>query len=84
MYLSDYEIDFDGGRLIFLDNFSEKWKRNNVTMEPRKGRVVMFTSGAENTHYVERVTRGTRYALTIAFTCDPTKAINPSLKFENK
>lgn len=35
----------------------------------------MFTSGAENLHYVEKVTQGTRFALTIAFTCDEKHAI---------
>jgi hypothetical protein len=40
-----------------------------------KGRVSMFTSGGENLHYVEKVTDGIRYALTIAFTCDVEKAI---------
>jgi hypothetical protein len=40
----------------------------------------MFTSGSENVHYVERVTSGTRYALTVSFTCDQKYAIDdPSL-----
>lgn len=30
-------------------------KRSNVTVEPRKARLSMFTSGAENPHFVERV-----------------------------
>jgi hypothetical protein len=40
------------------------------------GRVSMFTSGSENVHYVERVTSGTRYALTVSFTCDQKYAID--------
>lgn len=44
----------------------------------------MFTSGAENLHYVEKVTEGTRYALTIAFTCDARHAIpDPLIQFKN-
>jgi len=40
----------------------------------------MFTSGSENFHFVERVTSGTRYALTVSFTCDQKYAIDdPSL-----
>ena len=39
------------------------------------GRVSIFTSGTENPHHVERVTSGTRYAITIPFTCDPEYAI---------
>ncbi|XP_018336017.1 2-oxoglutarate and iron-dependent oxygenase domain-containing protein 3 [Agrilus planipennis] len=64
LYLSDFGMDFKGGRLTFID------KQANVTIEPRKGRVAIFTSGAENFHFVERVSEGTRYAITISFTCN--------------
>ncbi|XP_047532336.1 2-oxoglutarate and iron-dependent oxygenase domain-containing protein 3-like [Vanessa atalanta] len=74
LYLGDYNIDFRGGRFVFID---EKF---NSTIEPRKGRLSMFTSGGENFHYVEKVTSGVRYAITISFTCDKKFAINdPSL-----
>jgi len=80
LYLSDYGIEFDGGRLIFLDGPLDK-PTNNVTLEPRKGRVAMFTSGGENVHYVERVSKGTRFAITVSFTCDVNKSIkDPSAK----
>ncbi|XP_015126153.1 2-oxoglutarate and iron-dependent oxygenase domain-containing protein 3 [Diachasma alloeum] len=71
LYLNDYERDFQGGKFIFID-------KNNVnsTVEPRKGRVLMFTSGSENLHAVERVTSGTRYALTVSFTCNTEAAIS--------
>lgn len=36
----------------------------------------MFTSGSENPHNVERVTEGTRFAITVSFTCDAKLAIN--------
>ncbi|XP_012270421.1 2-oxoglutarate and iron-dependent oxygenase domain-containing protein 3-like [Orussus abietinus] len=76
LYLSDYDRDFEGGRFIFVDQ-----NNVNTTMQPRKGRVLMFTSGSENLHAVEKVTSGTRYALTISFTCDPQYVItDPSLK----
>lgn len=42
----------------------------NRTVQPREGRVSVFTSGIENKHYVEKVTSGVRYALTMGFTCD--------------
>lgn len=70
LYLSNYGSDFGGGRLVFVDQAS-----GNRTVEPRKGRVLAFTSGSENPHYVEKVDRGVRYALTVSFTCDPSKAI---------
>lgn len=67
LYLSTYKEDFVGGRFLFLDS------KQNITIEPKFGRVSMFTSGSENPHKVEKVTDGIRLALTIAFTCDPTK-----------
>jgi len=75
LYLSNYGRDFQGGRFVFVDN-----DQTNRTVEPRQGRVSMFTSGAENLHYVEKVTKGVRYALTIAFTCNSNQAIpNPRI-----
>eukprot|EP01137_Pigoraptor_chileana_P008553 Opistho-2@55543 len=86
LYLNDYGADFEGGRFLFSDDPASDSDRNTqkgevggpertLAVEPRKGRVSLFTSGAENVHRVERVTAGTRYALTIAFTCDSTRAI---------
>lgn len=69
LYLGDYNIDFKGGRFVFVDN------KFNSTVEPRKSRLSMFTSGHENLHYVEKVISGTRYAMTISFTCDKQHAI---------
>lgn len=46
------------------------------------GRVLLFTSGQENAHYVEKVISGERYAITISFTCDYREAIpDPLSKF---
>ncbi|XP_012888541.1 PREDICTED: 2-oxoglutarate and iron-dependent oxygenase domain-containing protein 3 [Dipodomys ordii] len=47
---------------------------------PLAGRVSFFTSGSENLHRVEKVRWGTRYAITIAFTCNPDHGIeDPTL-----
>lgn len=47
---------------------------------PLPGRVSFFTSGSENLHRVEKVHWGTRYAITIAFTCNPDLGIaDPAL-----
>lgn len=70
LYLSDYGSDFTGGRFIFMD------QNSNRTVEPRAGRVSFFTSGTENLHRVEKVSWGTRYAITVSFTCDPAHAIS--------
>lgn len=71
LYMADYKRDFTGGRFVFIDDH----QRANRTVEPREGRVSAFTSGIENKHHVEPVTGGSRYALTMGFTCDPSKAI---------
>ncbi len=41
-----------------------------TTVEPKRGRVAIFSSGSENMHYVERVLSGKRYVLAFWFTCD--------------
>ena len=46
---------------------------------PARGRLVLFSSGSEHPHRVTRVTRGTRLALTIAFTCDEAHAVSDFL-----
>ncbi|XP_014442194.1 2-oxoglutarate and iron-dependent oxygenase domain-containing protein 3 [Tupaia chinensis] len=69
LYLSDYLQDFGGGRFVFVEAGANK------TVEPRAGRLSFFTSGSENLHRVEEVRWGTRYAMTIAFTCNPDHGI---------
>ncbi|XP_002748895.1 2-oxoglutarate and iron-dependent oxygenase domain-containing protein 3 [Callithrix jacchus] len=69
LYLSDYLQDFGGGRFVFMEEGANK------TVEPRAGRVSFFTSGSENLHRVEKVYWGTRYAITIAFSCNPDHGI---------
>jgi hypothetical protein len=65
LYMSTYLEEFTGGRLVFLDDAEEP----ELIVEPRAGRVALFTSG-ENLHRVERVTSGTRFVLAFWFTCD--------------
>ena len=43
------------------------------TVEPKAGRVVIFSSGQENPHYVDRVLSGNRYVLAFWFTCNPDR-----------
>ncbi|XP_068932749.1 2-oxoglutarate and iron-dependent oxygenase domain-containing protein 3 isoform X3 [Petaurus breviceps papuanus] len=69
LYLSDYMEDFGGGRFVFME------EGLNKAVEPRAGRVSFFTSGSENLHHVEKVRWGTRYAITISFTCNPDHGI---------
>lgn len=78
--MTDFGKDFQGGRFVFVDGTAKN--QTISTIEPKKGRVSGFTSGAENTHYVEKVTSGTRYAITVSFTCNKEYAISdPKLRF---
>ena len=74
LYLSDYKRNITGGRFVFVDKY-----RNN-TVEPKTGRVSFFTSGSENLHHVQKVSSGTRYAITVSFTCDKQHAISDPAK----
>lgn len=71
LYLADHGSEFSGGEFVFEGESYE------VTIEPKRGMLLLFTSGPENPHRVERVTSGTRYALTMALTCSPDAAIPP-------
>jgi len=75
VYLSNYNQDFEGGEFVFCDEDGN----THLILEPVRGRVNAFTSGSENVHYVDKVTKGERYALTIAFTCDKDAAISSNI-----
>ena len=62
LYLSDYDEDFEGGLFTYDDGSA---------VEPRRGRLNMFASGAENKHRVTQVTAGQRLTLSFWFACDP-------------
>lgn len=72
LYLSTFGLDFRGGRFVFVD----KALNRSIAIEPKTGRLSAFTSGSENEHFVEKVSEGVRYAITVSFTCDPKFAIN--------
>ncbi len=44
-----------------------------LTVEPRKGRMAIFSSGMENTHLVEQVHGGERFVLSFWFTCNQAR-----------
>ncbi len=68
LYLNDYGRHYTGGRFVFRD-------QTLSVVEPKAGRLSFFTSGHENMHYVEPVTSGERWALTIAFSCSAKDAL---------
>ena len=54
---------FEGGMFAFLDEDKDR------LVAPRCGRLLSFSSGLENPHRVEQVTRGSRLVLAFWFTC---------------
>jgi len=82
LYLTDQNIHFKGGSFVFVG--TESNNHLNQTVQPKIGRFLTFTSGSENPHHVQKVTEGTRYALTISFTCDKTKAVTDFLSKAKK
>jgi hypothetical protein len=69
----DGKADFEGGRFVWYDEDC-----NRVVL-PEPGVLVAFTSGTPNLHAVERVTAGSRFALTMWFTTCPEPAdIDPT------
>ncbi|XP_072101062.1 prolyl 3-hydroxylase 1 [Mobula birostris] len=60
--------DFEGGNFIFTEIDA---KVITATVQPKCGRVVGFSSGAENPHGVQAVTKGQRCGVALWFTLDP-------------
>jgi hypothetical protein len=78
LYLSTYNADFNGGRLVFLKNkhnYNTPVKESDIELvvEPKIGRLAIFTSGEEHYHYVEKLTSGQRLVLSFWFTCNPSR-----------
>ena len=82
LYLNQAGEDFEGGRLSF-DAPEQRGDGDAAAaaalVSPKPGRLVLFSSGKEHPHHVEQVTRGTRLAVTIAYTCDERAAIQDFL-----
>ena len=68
-------VDFSGGGFVFEGDVK-------AVVHPSVGRLSMFTSSAENPHYVDKVRCGVRRALTIAFTCDSEVGIRVGSSYE--
>ncbi|XP_059807790.1 prolyl 3-hydroxylase 1 [Hypanus sabinus] len=60
--------DFEGGNFIFTEIDA---KVITATVQPKCGRVVGFSSGEENPHGVQAVTKGQRCGVALWFTLDP-------------
>lgn len=68
IFLSNYKRNFHGGRFIFVD--VEKKKKKNNIVDPKAGRVVVYSAGGENTHVLENILNGYLISLTLSFTCE--------------
>ena len=88
IYLSTGGEDFDGGDFVFSDAASgpqsvgraagesppgEGEPRRLTRLPPIRGRALVFSSGWENLHFVDRVLSGTRVALPAVFTTHPPR-----------
>lgn len=83
LYLADHEGDFTGGAFQFMPRGTTYESSAGVQpvaeVLPARGRLVLFSSGEEHPHRITRVERGTRLALTTAFSCDPSAAVKDFL-----
>jgi hypothetical protein len=93
LYLSTYQQDFDGGLFRFFDKDPgpldaaglldpQRETQGDMVVEPRAARLLLFTSGPENWHRVERVTSGDRFVFSMWFTCDPRRQFRTFLDGE--
>ncbi|KAF2885620.1 hypothetical protein ILUMI_20562 [Ignelater luminosus] len=64
--------DFKGGEFIFSGDFDGNVVQSSI--RPKCGRMVGFSSGAENLHGVRAVKQGTRCAVALWFTFDKKHA----------
>lgn len=72
--LADNQENTDIGSDNTNSNSNDNPRKNiELVMEPRAGRIAIFSSGMENTHQVERVVSGQRFVLSFWFTCDPQR-----------
>jgi len=66
VFLNNFIHEFNGGRFVFTNSHA------NVpinTIQPRVGRVLMFSTGSENENLIEQIENGASHFLTIHFTC---------------
>lgn len=67
------DVSVDDNGLPYSIEHPEVEIHPDLVVHPRAGRVAMFSSGPENPHVVEPVSKGQRYVLSFWFSCDKTK-----------
>lgn len=68
IFLRRYKKDFDGGRLIFID--VENNKRKNIVVHSKAGRILIYSSGSENSYHIESIANGQLIFVSLSFTCN--------------
>lgn len=70
LYLSTQGRDFDGGDFVWRYGGSAVGSAHSACetrVPPRSGHGIFFSSGWENTHYVDTVVAGTRFAVSMFY-----------------
>lgn len=68
IFLGRYKKDFDGGKLIFVD--TENKRKKHVVGYSKPGRLLGFSSGSENSYYLENIIYGQMTFVKLSFTCN--------------
>ena len=66
---------FAGGETLLIDEVERRHGnvRSGLLVEPRRGRLLAFSSGAENVHTALEATYGFRSLIQVWFSCEPKK-----------
>lgn len=70
LFLNDHQYDYYGGRFS-IKNLNDS---TFVSIEPKKSRLVVYTSGSENENQIEELRNGARYSLVVYFTLNKISA----------
>ena len=75
LYVGEHDPDkFAGGETLLIDEVSKTGAvKRGLLVEPRRQRLLAFTSGAENVHTALEATYGFRSLMQIWFSCEPHK-----------
>lgn len=72
LYLNAQHQDFEGGGLVFRDRLQDPSGEPILSrVKPKTGLTVLFSSGWENPHIVEKVVSGCRFAVPTFFVTTP-------------
>ena len=82
LYVGDHGADrFAGGETLLIDEVEHGMSsrvRAGLLVEPRRGRLLAFSSGSENVHTALEATHGYRSLIQVWFGCSPYKRQEPS------